>query len=85
MKGTEPAYPIFLREGLSHNSHVDCGISTRLLIASNKMDALLSNGLITAMLEGNNHMPVMSEIAHLALEATDELIKQEEATRCLGE
>jgi len=39
----QPAFPIFLQEGLSNNSHVDSGISKREYFAAMAMQGLIAS------------------------------------------
>lgn len=40
----QPAFPVFLQEGLSYNSHVDAGVSKREYFAGLAMQGLLASG-----------------------------------------
>lgn len=63
-----PAFPIFLQEGLSHNSHVDAGLSIRAHIAAMAMQGLLASGDFTDTAE--------HALAGLAVRQGDALIEQ---------
>lgn len=75
-KGQEPAFPIFLQEGLSHNSHVDCGMSTRLYLAGMAMQ-----GLLSALQGIKTRSEFVDMINKTALQYADGLIKMEEETK----
>lgn len=64
------AYPIYLQEGLSHNSHVDVGLTKRELIAAMAMQGLLANK------EGVHSINDCTDPVKLAVFYTDELLKQ---------
>jgi hypothetical protein len=65
----QPAFPVFLQEGLSHNSHVDAGLNKREYFAAMAMQGLCANSI-----PGKHH-----EFKHQAMEAVryaDALIKE---------
>lgn len=83
--GQSSAFPIFLQEGLSNNSHVDMGVSKRFYAACAAMQGILANHelvrIITIKAEkcGMNWMENLAEHSYLLAE---ELLKQEnEATK----
>ena len=65
----ETAYPIFLQEGLSSNSHIDAGLTKREYFASQLMCALVSKYQLK---EPEDQVTT----AKMALELTDTLIEQ---------
>jgi hypothetical protein len=70
-KGDESINAIFLQHGLTHDSHVDCGLTKREYFASQAMQAILS----TVKTE-NLKFTLQSIIPMLAVKYADMLIEE---------
>lgn len=66
----QSAFPVFLQEGLSHNSHVDVGLTKREYFAAMAMQAYLT-GVINV---GGNNDEVL--ITQMAVRYADALLKE---------
>lgn len=64
MKPTDSVFPVFLQEGLSHNSHVDPGIDLRTYLAGQAMQGMIAHP----------NIKTYEEAAMCAVELADALI-----------
>ena len=65
----EPAFPLFLQEGLSHNAYVDPGLTKREYFAGLAMQGIIHNLPI-----GSNGLN--EQIAKQSISLVDELLRQ---------
>lgn len=59
----ESAFPVFLQEGLSCNSHVDVGLTKREYFAGLAMQGLLTNYFNNLQYGNHTDYPMVHEIA----------------------
>ena len=71
--GNEPASPIFLQHGLSHDCHTYSGLTIRQKFAETAMKAILESD--PTYLHGNVARPIPNAVAAEAIMYADALIK----------
>ena len=75
--GQEPALPIVLQHGLSHDCHVEPGMSKRFFAACAAMQGILSNPAHAEQFLVNDWGVDGRRIAQNAWHCADELLNQE--------
>jgi hypothetical protein len=75
--GQEVAFPIMLQHGLSHDCHVEPGISKRFYAACAAMQGILANSATSDEFKVNDWGVDGNRIAQNAWHCADELLKQE--------